>query len=58
MFGNNKFCWQNAFEKFFLLCSEGSGSWKYNLYFPVDKVAKNMKDYIVNIVDKVVEQKN
>ena len=58
MLGNNNLCWQNAFEKFIFQCSEGSGIWKYNLYFPADKVARNMKDYIVNIVDVVVEQKN
>ena len=58
MFGNNKLCWQNSFEKFILQCSEGSWSWKYNPYFPVNEVAKNMKDYIVNRVDGVVEQKN
>ena len=58
MLGNNNSCWQNALAKFILQCSEGSGSWKYNLYFPADEVARNMKDCIVNIVDGVVEQKN
>ena len=58
MFGNNKLCWKNNFVKLILQCSEGSGSWKYSLYFPVDEVARNMKDYIVNRVDGVVEQKN
>ena len=37
---------------------EGSGSLKYNLYFPVDKVARNMKDNIISRVDGLVEQKN
>ena len=58
MFVNNKLRWQNSSEQFILQCSEGSGSWKYNPYFRFDKVAKNMKDYIVNRVDGVVEQKN
>ena len=53
MLGNNNLCWQNAFEKIILQCSKGSGSWKYNLYFPVDEVTRNMKDYIVNIVDEL-----
>ena len=57
MLGNNNLCWQNALKKLILQCSKGSGSWKYNLYFPVDEVTRNMKDYIVNIVDGVVEQK-
>ena len=51
MFGTNNLCWENAFEKLILHCSEGSGSWN----FPVDKVERNMKDYIVNKVDGVVE---
>ena len=57
MLVNNNLCWQNAFEKNHFANFQNSGSGKYNLYFPVDEVTRNMKDYIVTIVDGVVEQK-
>ena len=53
---DNNSCWQNAFEKINLANFQSSGSWKYNLYFPVE-VTRNIKDYFVYIVDGVVEQK-
>ena len=50
MLGNNNLCWQNAFEKISFAKFQIFGSWKYNLYFPVDKVTRNIKDYFGNIV--------
>ena len=47
-----------CFEKIHFANFQISGSWKYNLYFPVDEVARNIKDYFVNIVDGVVNKSN
>ena len=40
----NKLCLQNVFAKKFV-CNvpEDSGGWKYNMYFPVDEVARKTK---------------
>ena len=38
--------------KLFCNVPEGSGSWKYNMYFPADEVARKMEYYIVNRGDE------
>ena len=48
----NKLCLQNVFVKLFCNVPEGSGSWKYNMYFPADEVARKMEYYIVNRGDE------
>jgi hypothetical protein len=56
MFENNKLCLQNVLLKIILqYVPEGSGSWKYNHYFPVAKGAGKMYDYIGNGGDRGVE---
>ena len=48
MFENNKLCLQNVLLKIILqYVPEGSGSWKYIMYYPVDEVARK----IVNITN-------
>ena len=42
----NILCLQNVFpKKIFCNVLEGSGSWKYNMYFPVDEVARKMHTF-------------
>ena len=44
MFDNNKLCLQHVFSRFILhYILEGSGSWKYNHYFPVAKDGGEIK---------------
>jgi len=38
--------------KLFCNVPEGSGSWKYNMYFPADEVARKMEYYIGNRGDE------
>ena len=33
-------------NNYFAICPEGSRSWKYNHYFPVDEVTRKMAEYI------------
>ena len=49
----NKLCLLNVFaKKLFCYVPEGSGSWKYNMYFPVDEVTRKTQYSIVNRGDE------